>query len=229
MEKESGNSSNKIAIDGPVACGKSAVGMLVARRLGFRFLDTGLMYRAFTWYVLERGVDPEDEKAVTDLAKDFKMEVSAALPGSEESSRVTIDGKDVTDVLVRPDVENAVSLVSRLPEVREAMVRVQREIAESGGIVVAGRDIGTVVMPDAGLKIYLEASRLERARRRYEQARLRGQSITLKSVLDELERRDGIDSSRANSPLRPADDAQILPTDGLNPDQVVERILALAR
>jgi cytidylate kinase len=187
------------------------------------------MYRAFTWYVLERGVDPEDEKAVTDLAKDFKREVSAALPGSEESSRVTIDGKDVTDVLVRPDVENAVSLVSRLPEVREAMVRVQREIAESGGIVVAGRDIGTVVMPDAGLKIYLEASRLERARRRYEQARLRGQSITLKSVLDELERRDGIDSSRANSPLRPADDAQILPTDGLNPDQVVERILALAR
>jgi CMP/dCMP kinase len=229
METKSPNSPTRIAIDGPVACGKSAVGMLVARRLGFRFLDTGLMYRAFTWYVLERGVDPENETAVTDLAKDFKMEVAAATPGSEESSRVAIDGKDVTDVLVRPDVENAVSLVSRLPEVREAMVRVQREIAESGAIVVAGRDIGTVVMPDADLKVYLDASRLERARRRYEQARLRGQSITLKSVLDELERRDGIDSSRENSPLRPADDAQILPTDGLNPDQVVERILALAR
>jgi len=229
MEKEEPNSPARIAIDGPVACGKSAVGMLVARRLGFRFLDTGMMYRAFTWLVLERGIDPEDEKSVTDLARDVKMEVSATLPESDESSRVIVGGQDATDFLVRPDVENAVSLVSRLPEVREAMVRVQREIANGGEIVVAGRDIGTVVMPDAELKVYLDASRLERARRRYEQARLRGQSITLKSVLDELERRDGIDSARETSPLRPAEDAEILPTDGLNPDQVVERILALAR
>jgi cytidylate kinase len=229
MEKEHPNPPTKVAIDGPVACGKSAVGNLVARRLGFRFLDTGMMYRAVTWLVLERGIDPEDEKAVIDLAREVKMEVSATLPDSEDSSRVTVDGQDATDFLVRPDVENAVSLVSRLPEVREAMVRVQREIAESGEIVVAGRDIGTVVMPDADLKVYLDASRLERARRRYEQARLRGQSITLKSVLDELERRDGIDSARETSPLRPAGDAVILPTDGLNPDQVVERILALAR
>lgn len=229
MEKEHPNPPTKVALDGPVACGKSAVGNLVARRLGFRFLDTGMMYRAITWLVLERGIDPENEKAVIDLAREVKMEVSAALPDSEDSSRVTVDGQDATDFLVRPDVENAVSLVSRLPEVREAMVRVQREIAESGEIVVAGRDIGTVVMPDAELKVYLEASRLERARRRYEQARLRGQSITLKSVLDELERRDGIDSARETSPLRPAEDAVILPTDGLNPDQVVERILALAR
>ncbi|HEY5113760.1 MAG TPA: (d)CMP kinase [Coriobacteriia bacterium] len=229
MEKEHPNPPTKVAIDGPVACGKSAVGNLVARRLGFRFLDTGMMYRAITWLVLERGIDPENEKAVIDLAREVKMEVSAALPDSEDSSRVTVDGQDATDFLVRPDVENAVSLVSRLPEVREAMVRVQREIAESGEIVVAGRDIGTVVMPDADLKVYLDASRLERARRRYEQARLRGQSITLKSVLDELERRDGIDSARETSPLRPAEDAVILPTDGLNPDQVVERILALAR
>jgi len=229
MEKEHPNPPTKVAIDGPVACGKSAVGNLVARRLGFRFLDTGMMYRAFTWLVLERGIDPEDEKAVTDLARAVKMEVSATLPDSEDSSRVTVDGQDATTFLVRPDVEAAVSLVSRLPEVREAMVRVQREIAEGGEIVVAGRDIGTVVMPDADLKVYLDASRLERARRRYEQARLRGQSITLKSVLDELERRDGIDSARETSPLRPAEDAVILPTDGLNPDQVVERILALAR
>jgi cytidylate kinase len=157
------------------------------------------------------------------------MEVSATLPGSEDAGRVLVDGQDATDFLVRPDVEAAVSLVSRLPAVREAMVRLQREIAEKGEIVIAGRDIGTVVMPDADLKIYLDASRLERARRRYEQARLRGQSITLKSVLDELERRDGIDSSRETSPLRAADDAVVVPTDGLNPDQVVERILALAR
>jgi CMP/dCMP kinase len=226
MEKDS---PSRIALDGPVACGKSAVGNLVARRLGFRFLDTGMMYRAFTWLVLERGIDPEDEAAVTKLAGDVKMEVSAAIPDSDEGSRVSVDGRDATDFLVLPEVEAAVSLVSRLPAVRQAMVRLQREIAEKGEIVVAGRDIGTVVMPDADLKIYLDASRLERARRRYEQARLRGQSITLKSVLDELERRDGIDSSRENSPLRAADDAVVLPTDGLNPDQVVERILALAR
>jgi len=229
METEDPNPPSKIALDGPVACGKSAVGNLVARRLGFRFLDTGMMYRACTWLVLERGIDPEDEDAVTKLASEVKMEVNAALPGSEESSRVIVDGQDATDFLVRPDVEAAVSLVSRLPAVREAMVRLQRQIAEKGEIVVAGRDIGAVVMPDADLKIYLDASRLERARRRYEQARLRGQSITLKSVLDELERRDGIDSSRETSPLRVADDAVVLPTDGLNPDQVVERILALAR
>jgi cytidylate kinase len=229
MEKEHLSPPTKIALDGPVACGKSAVGNLVARRLGFRFLDTGMMYRALTWLVLERGIDPEDEEKVNKLAGEVKMEVSAALPDSEEASRVSVDGQDATDFLVRPDVEAAVSLVSRLPAVREAMVRLQRDIAESGEIVVAGRDIGTVVMPDADLKVYLDASRLERARRRYEQARLRGQSITLKSVLDELERRDGIDSARETSPLRAAGDAVVLPTDGLNPDQVVERILALAR
>jgi cytidylate kinase len=229
MEKKSAAEPTRIAIDGPVACGKSAVGMLVARRLGYRFLDTGMMYRAFTWYVLEMGIGPEDENRVSKLAGEVRMQVTAARPGAEEASRVAVNGRDASDFLVRPDVESAVSLVSRLPAVREAMVRLQRDIADGGEIVVAGRDIGTVVMPDADLKVYLDASRLERARRRYEQARARGQSITLKNVLDELERRDGIDSSRENSPLRAADDAVVLPTDGLDPDQVVERILALAR
>lgn len=219
----------KIAIDGPVACGKSAVGNLVARRLGFRFLDTGMMYRAFTWLVLERGIDPQDEEAVTKLAQEVKVEVSAALPNTGESSQVCVDGQDATPFLVRPDVEAGVSLVSRLPAVREAMVRLQREVASSGEIVVAGRDIGTVVLPDAGLKVYMDASRLERARRRYEQARLRGQALTLKSVLEELEHRDGIDSAREMSPLRPADDAVVLPTDGLNLEEVAEKIVALAR
>ncbi len=229
MGKESAAVPTRIAIDGPVACGKSAVGMLVARRLGYRFLDTGMMYRAFTWYVLEMGIDPEDEDRVSKLAGEVHLQVTVAQPGAEETSRVAVNGRDAGDFLVLPDVESAVSLVSRLPAVRETMVRLQREIADGGEIVVAGRDIGTVVMPDADLKIYLDASRLERARRRYKQARARGQSITLKNVVDELERRDGIDSSREASPLRAADDAVILPTDGLNPDQVVERILALAR
>ncbi|HUS83083.1 MAG TPA: (d)CMP kinase [Dehalococcoidia bacterium] len=229
MAEEHHSPPGKIAIDGPAACGKSAVGNLVANRLGFRFLDTGMMYRAFTWLVLDRNVDPEDEEAVAKLARGVKIEVAAALPNTGDSGRVIVDGRDATAFLVRPDVEAAVSLVSRLPAVREAMVRLQREVSEGGEIVVAGRDIGTVVLPDADLKVYLDASRLERARRRYEQARLRGQEITLKSVLDEMERRDGIDSSREASPLRAADDAVVLPTDDLNPDQVVERILALTR
>ena len=112
-----------------------------------------MMYRAFTWLVLERGVDPENEAAVADLAKSVKVEVTASLPNSEESGRVLVDGEDATAYLVRPDVEAAVSLVSRLPVVREAMVRLQREVAEGDEIVVAGRDIGTVVLPDADLKI----------------------------------------------------------------------------
>jgi CMP/dCMP kinase len=228
MEKEQGKPT-KVAIDGPVACGKSAVGNLTARRLGLRFLDTGMMYRAFTWQVLERGIDPEDEKAVSQLAKEVKVELKAALPDVADSGQVFVDGQDARPFLVRPDIEAAVSLVSQLPAVREAMLGVQRAETDRGDIVVAGRDIGTVVMPEADLKVYLDASRLERARRRYEQARLRGQKVTLKNVLDELERRDGIDSGRRTSPLRPAEDAVILPTDGLNPDQVVERILALAR
>jgi len=224
-EERHGN-PRTIAIDGPVASGKSAVGSLLAKRLGFRFLDTGAMYRAFTWLLLERGIAPQDEEAISALAGQVSMTVSTT---ADERSQVHVDGVEVTAFLVRPEVEANVSDVSRLSVVREAMVRIQREEAQRGEIVVVGRDIGTVVLPDADLKVYLDAPRLERARRRWEQAQLRGETVSIASVMQELERRDAIDSGRELSPLRPAADALILQTDGLSLEQVVERILALTR
>ncbi len=185
-----------------------------------------MMYRAFTWLVLERGVEPGDEETVGRMARQVSMNVSTT---AAEQSQVHVDGVDATPFLVRPNVEANVSEVSRLPAVREAMVRIQREEARRGGIVVAGRDIGTVVLPDADLKVYLDASREERARRRWEQARLRGETVSQESVLRELERRDAIDSGRELSPLRPAADALILETDGLSLEQVVDKIMALAQ
>ena len=218
-----------IAIDGPGASGKSAVGRLVAERLGYRFLDTGAMYRALTWFVLESGVDPADEERLAQIALQTSMTVGTAREGSGRHNSVLVEGKDATPFLVRPDVESAVSLVSRVPAVREAMVAVQRRIAAEGAIVMAGRDIGTTVLPDAALKVYLDASPEERARRRQRQATARGEKAELESVLEGLARRDAIDSGRETSPLRPAADAVIIDTDGLNLEQVVERVMALTR
>ena len=205
------------------------MGSLVAERLGYRFLDTGAMYRALTWFVIENGVDPNDEQRLGEIASQVSLTVDAALEGSSGHSRVLVGGKDATPFLVRPDVESAVSLVSRVPAVRQAMVAIQQRIAAEGAIVMAGRDIGTTVLPDAALKVYLDASPEERARRRQRQAAARGEKATLDSVLEELARRDAIDSGRRTSPLRPAADAVIIKTDGLSRAQVVERVMALAR
>ena len=201
----------------------------MAGRLEYRFLDTGEMYRALTWFVLESSVDPADQERLGEIASQVSMTIGAAPAGSGQHSRVLVEGKDATSFLVRPDVEGAVSLVSRVPAVRQAMVAIQRRIAAEGAIVMAGRDIGTTVLPDAALKVYLDASPEERARRRQRQAAARGEKTTLDSVLEELARRDAIDSSRETSPLRPAADAVIIKTDGLNLVQVVERIMALTQ
>jgi len=221
-----------IAIDGPGASGKSDVGDLVARRLGYLFLDTGDMYRTLTWLVLRRGVDPEDEEAVARLATETTMEVIQPLPGSgdrrsTEDCRVRVDGEDAAPYLRTPEVEASVSLVSRVPAVRRELVRIQRRLAQRGPTVMAGRDIGTAVLPNADLKVYLDASREKRARRRRQQLARQGPAPSLKGVLADLERRDAIDSSRAVSPLRPAEDAVIIKTDGLSLEEVVERVLSL--
>jgi len=187
------------------------------------------MYRALTWFILESGIDPTDGERLGKVASQASMTVGAASEESAQHSRVLVEGKDATPFLVRPEVENAVSLVSRVPAVRQAMVAIQRRIAAEGAIVMAGRDIGTTVLPDAALKVYLDASPEERARRRQRQAAARGEKTTLDSVLEELARRDAIDSSRETSPLRPAADAVIIKTDGLNLEQVVERIMALTQ
>ena len=212
-----------IAIDGPVAVGKTVVGRLLARRLGFRFLDTGVMYRAVTIAALERSVPLEDGEALTRLAEEIAIDVLETDAGHQ----VIVDGSDVTGRLRTPDVEHGASVVSQVPGVRKALVRKQRAMADSGRWVLVGRDIGTVVLPDADVKLFLEASVEERARRRYEEISARGGSVDPDVVRSELEERDRRDTQRAHSPLRAAADARRVVTDGLTVDQVVEHILTL--
>jgi cytidylate kinase len=216
-----------IAVDGSAASGKSTVGRKLAEKLGYPFLDTGLMYRAVTLAALDRGIDAGDQGALADLAGQLRLEVGPPQPGSSETCSITIDNVDVTSQLRREDVEDAVSLVSRVGGVREALVRQQREIAGRQPMVMAGRDIGTVVLPDADLKVYLDASIGERARRRHAEFSNRGRSVTRDIVLEDLRRRDQIDSERAVSPLRPAGDAVVIGTDGLTQEEVLEKVLKL--
>lgn len=217
-----------IAVDGSAASGKTSVGRMLAERLGYRFLDTGIMYRAITWAALQRGADPHDAEALTQLAKQIDMRVVLPVPGTDESARIRIDGADVTDKLRSPDVDEAVSAVSQVAGVREALVKRQREIAKNGRIVMAGRDIGTVVLKDAPLKLYFDASLEERARRRHADFVRVGHESTEEAVLEDLRRRDQIDSGRDISPMRPADDAVVIDTEGMTMDEVLARALSLA-
>ena len=216
-----------IAIDGPSASGKSSVGYLVAERLGYLFLDTGATYRALTWLALQRGVHLEDEEGLVRLAAQVDMNLGPPAAGSSERCTIWVDGDDLTAVLRQPEVERGVSLVSRVPQVRRAMVAVQRRLASRRRVVMAGRDIGTVVLPGADLKIYLDASVEERVRRRQEEMAALGKPFTESDVRQRILRRDAIDSQREDSPLRAAEDAIVISTDGLNQEQVVEKIVAL--
>lgn len=216
-----------IAVDGSAASGKSTIGRRLAAALGYRFLDTGVMYRAVTDAALQRSVDVHDGDSLTDLANSIEIDVSLPAPGSDEHSRILVDGTDVTERLRAPEVDENVSLVSRVPGVREALVRKQREFAGKHPIVMVGRDIGTVVLPDADLKVYLDASPEERARRRHAEFVKNGSEVTEDIVLQDLRRRDQIDTEREVSPLKPADDAVIIVTDGLSEDGVLERVLGL--
>jgi cytidylate kinase len=204
----------------------------VARNLGYQFLDTGAMYRALTWMALKLGLDPEDEASMARLAANTVIEVTSPPPGSGgsqdiERCHVCVGGENATPHLRTPEVEANVSLVSRVAGVRREMVRLQRLLAQKGAIVMAGRDIGTAVLPDADLKVYLDASREERARRRQRQLAAKRAAPSLESVLADLERRDAIDSTRAVSPLRAAADAVVINTDGLSLDEVVEKVMSL--
>lgn len=212
---------NLIAIDGAVATGKSVVGRSLAHRLGYRFLDTGAMYRAVTWLAMERGVHHEDEESLTELAS------AACFRMSEEGDELLVDGEHLPLEDNRARIDQLVSPVSKVPGVREALVREQRRIASEGNIVVAGRDIGTVVAPQAPVKLFLQAATAERARRRYRELVEKGKQIEYTRVLRDLEARDRIDSERAHSPLRPASDARIIDSDCLTVEQVTEQALAI--
>ena len=214
-----------IAIDGPVAVGKSSVGLRLAKRLGYIFFDTGMIYRAFTWKVLESGIRPQDEPKLCHLAATTDFDFVASKDGALS---VFIDGEDVTSKLLCPEIEELVALIAKVPEVRQAMVSEQRKLAKRGGVVMAGRDIGTVVLPRAELKIFLTASTEVRAERRYKELLKRGQNSSLEIVLADLKRRDEMDINRSISPLKPAEDAITINTEKLSLDQVVDKIYTLA-
>lgn len=210
-----------LTIDGPAASGKSVVGSEVARRLGIRFLDTGAMYRAITWAAIKRDVRHDRQCELGSLAACADIRL-IAMSGED---RLLFDGEDITDLLRLPEIDSNVSAVSAVSGVRRALVAQQRAIAADGPIVMCGRDIGTVVLPDAPLKVFLTASPEIRAARRSAEMKVRDVSAR-EEVLADLRRRDKIDSERDDSPLRPADDALVIHSDLMTIDEVVLAILS---
>jgi cytidylate kinase len=205
-----------ITLDGPAAAGKSSVGLGTARQLGFGYFDTGLLYRVLTRLALSHGVEPSDAEALTQLVDTLNVDV-------DQNGRVLRDGQDITDQLHQPAVDAAVSAVSAHESVREAMRPAQRALIRPPGLVLAGRDIGTVIVPEAPLKIWLSASAEERARRRATQT---GEPYA--QVLEGMRRRDALDASRSVAPMTPAEDAIQIATDDVDAESVIARIVSLA-
>ncbi len=214
-----------IAIDGPAGSGKSTVGKLLAKRLGYLYMDTGAMYRALAWKALSLGIPLDDEAALTRLAERVRITLS----GDPDAMRVAIDGQDVTDAIRAPEISRAASIIAAILGVRRAIVAKQREMGRRGRVVLEGRDTGTVVFPDADVKFFLDARLEVRARRRFEQERARGREISFEETLRETEERDRRDAERSASPLRQAEDAVYLDSSDLSVEQVVERMLEIIR
>ena len=206
-----------VAIDGGVASGKSAVGKRVAEALGLSFVDSGLMYRAITRIAAERLVDPHDDDAITRLAESTEVKI--------DGERVWANGVELTDGIYDADYADALPLISAIPGVRQTLVAQQRRLAGGSGVVMAGRDIGTVVFPKADYKFFLVASLDEKVRRRAAQYERRGERVDEEAMRKEVQERDRVDTERAVAPLRPAPDAVVIDTDRLDVDQVVDRIL----
>ena len=216
-----------IAIDGPAASGKSTLGRRLADSLGYLFFDTGVMYRAVTWLALQRGLDVYDEATVSALAESMQIDV---LPASKRDGRVCdviVEGKDITWAARRPEVDRNVSIVAAYRDVRRAMTEQQRRIGLRGKVVMVGRDIGTVVLSEADLKIYLDASAPERALRRHKENKALGTDLGYDTILDTVLQRDRIDSTREVAPLRAAQDAVVIDSDKLSADEVFEQVRSL--
>ena len=213
-----------IAIDGPASAGKSTIAKKVAEKLGYIYLDTGAMYRTLTYAALSTGGDLQDEEALHTLLKGIRITFSTA---ENEMQRVFLNDEDVTDSIRSEEVTQNVSLVSSFAKVREEMVARQKSIARSGGVVMDGRDIGTVVLPDAEVKIFMTATAEERALRRYKENIAKGMTTSLEELTEDMKRRDHLDSTRSVSPLKKAEDAIVLDSTHLEIDEVVKQILGI--
>ena len=214
-----------IAIDGPAGSGKSTTAKLLAQKLNYLYLDTGAMYRAITLKALRQKIDEHDDSSLTELAENTDI----TLINRDGVLHVLLDGEDVTDKIRTPEIDRAISYVSMVPAVRRRMVELQRQLGKQGGVVAEGRDIGTVVFPQADLKIFLVASVEERGKRRWKELQARGVEVPLEQVIEEIQRRDKLDSSRKLSPLKKAPDAIEVDTTKLTIPQQVEVILQKVR
>lgn len=214
-----------LAIDGPAGAGKSSTAKEAARRLGFSFLDTGAMYRAATWNALQQGLDLDDAEAMAASTKAMDLEIEEG-PGGQ---RVRVNGTDVTDAIRTPEITRLIYKLDQNPEVRRHLVALQRRMGEKQPTVAEGRDIGTVVFPNAKCKIYMDAAIEERARRRAREMEAKGRPVDFDQLCRDIAERDRQSMERADSPLRRAEDAILLDTTALNFDQAVAEVLRIAR
>jgi cytidylate kinase len=214
----------RVAIDGPAGAGKSTVARLVAARLGYVHVDTGAMYRAVAWHMMQVGIPPTDPARIAERLDGLRLELKPA----EGGQQVWLCGRDVTGLIRSPDISRTVSLYAQIPEVRRFLTGIQKRLAEEGGIVMDGRDIGTKVLPDAELKIFLTASVEERAARRYRELVEAGERVDLEVLKREIAERDRLDRERKESPLKMAEDAVLIDCTSMTVDQVVGRIAGLA-
>ena len=211
-----------VAIDGPAAAGKSTISKIVAKKLGFTYIDTGAMYRAFTYYVIKKGVDPKDEKASCALIPEVNIEL-------HKDGTVICSGEDVTKVIREPLVSSNVSYIASYKDIRLALVEQQRAMSKRVSVVMDGRDIGTYVLPHAEVKIFMIASAEERAHRRFIENQEKGIPTSLEDIIADVKKRDTIDSTRAFAPLKPADDSILLDTTKLTIDEVVEEVMRIIK
>ena len=218
-----------VALDGPAASGKSTLGRSLADSLGYLFFDTGIMYRAITWIALQHDLNLKDETTITELAQKAQIDIRPPSKADGRSCDVIIGERDVTWEMRDGEVDANVSVVSAYAGVRKALSEHQRRIGMRGRVVMVGRDIGTVVLPEADLKIYLDASAEERARRRFDELVARGEQADYDEILKKVIERDRIDSTRAVAPLRPADDAVIIDSDKMDAGQVFDRVMELCK
>ncbi|HEY0004298.1 MAG TPA: (d)CMP kinase [Pyrinomonadaceae bacterium] len=214
-----------ISIDGPSGAGKSTLGRMLARELNLLYLDTGAMYRAVALAVLESGLSTSDARSVAELAAQAKLSLS----GDPDSLRVALDGRDVSEAIRTEEVSQTASIISTIPEVRRTLVRQQRELGRQGGVVLDGRDAGTVVFPDADVKFFLTAAPEKRAERRYEEDRMKSRDTSFEQTLADIGVRDRRDVTRADSPLAPAPDAVLIDSTELSIEEVFEQMMKAIR